>query len=85
MHKEDNTMVLVRLNVGGMDRILRILGGALIMFLVAASHGKWELEVWWGVLVGAIGFFFFVTGVLAWCPFYHALHISTHRHITGKS
>jgi hypothetical protein len=71
---------MVRLNVGGIDRLARIVVGAAIMGLTAASFGKWNLEVWWGALSGIIGFVLFVTGVMAWCPVYYVLKTGTHRH-----
>lgn len=75
---------MVRLNVGGIDRFLRIFGGLAIMILTVVSFGKWHLEVWWGILTGVIGLVLFVTGVMAWCPFYHFLKTGTHRHITDS-
>lgn len=73
---------MVRLNVGGLDRLARIVVGLAIMILTAMSFGKWNLEAWWGILTGIIGLVLFVTGVMAWCPVYYFLKTGTHRHIT---
>jgi hypothetical protein len=74
---------MVRLNVGGLDRLVRIIVGLTIMILTTWSFGKWNLEMWWGFLTGFIGLVLFITGVMAWCPFYRLLKTGTRRHITG--
>lgn len=57
-------------NVGGIDRILRIVVGlAGILFALLSSH---ELAVW-----GWIGIVPLATGVIGWCPAYLPLGIKT--------
>lgn len=57
-------------NVGGIDRILRILVGlAAIAFAVISSH---ELAVW-----GWIGVVPLITGVIGWCPAYLPFGLKT--------
>jgi hypothetical protein len=61
-------------NVGGIDRILRIvLGVALIV------GGFFFLTSTVGTIVGVIGFIPLVTGLLGWCPLYFPFHFSTHK------
>ncbi len=56
-------------NVGGIDRILRLVVGiALIAWGVVTQN-------WWGA-VGIIPLF---TAVVSWCPFYPLLGISTKK------
>lgn len=56
-------------NVGGIDRILRIVAGlALIGWGFYAQN-------WWGA-IGAIPLF---TGLISWCPAYPMLGMSTNK------
>lgn len=59
-------------NVGGVDRILRIVVGvALIAFaLVGPAEISWKWAGWIGVIP-------LVTGLLAWCPLYTVFGIKT--------
>jgi hypothetical protein len=57
----------MKLNVGNTDRILRVIGG--IVVLLAGYYFK----AWWG-LVGLIPL---LTGLIGWCPLYAILGIST--------
>ena len=54
-------------NVGGMDRVLRIVAGLAILGWGVMS-GNW---------LGAIGLVPLATGVLGWCPAYCPLKLST--------
>ncbi|MBO6948838.1 MAG: DUF2892 domain-containing protein [Rhodospirillales bacterium] len=57
-------------NVGGVDRILRIIVGiALIAFAVFSQH---EYAVW-----GWVGIVPLATGIIRWCPAYLPLGIKT--------
>lgn len=57
-------------NVGGIDRILRIIVGlALIAFAVFSQH---EYAVW-----GWVGIVPLATGIIRWCPAYLPLGIKT--------
>ncbi|UCH73710.1 MAG: DUF2892 domain-containing protein [Rhodospirillales bacterium] len=59
-------------NVGGIDRILRILVGlAAIAFALFSGH---ELAVW-----GWIGILPLATGVFAWCPAYLPFGLTTRK------
>lgn len=72
---------MIRLNVGGIDRLLRIVVGLVLMIATAATYGSWHLDVQWGIVTGAIGFVLFITGVMAWCPIYFIAKFSTHHSI----
>lgn len=55
-------------NVGGMDRVLRVVVGlALIVMAVTGTIGVW----------GWIGVVPLVTGLAGWCPAYRLLGMST--------
>jgi type IV secretory pathway TrbD component len=56
-------------NVGGIDRILRILAGLVII--------GWGLyaQNW----LGAIGLVLLVTGLISWCPAYLPFGLSTRK------
>ena len=55
-------------NVGGMDRILRIVIGAVLVLLAVSG----QVGVW-----GWIGLLPLATGLIGWCPPYSLLGIST--------
>jgi hypothetical protein len=56
-------------NVGGIDRILRILAGLAIIAWGVYAH-NW---------LGAIGLVPLVTGLFSWCPVYLPLGLSTRK------
>ena len=55
-------------NVGGIDRIVRIVAG-LVLIVLAAT----QTVGWWGWL----GLLPLATGLLGWCPPYRLLGINT--------
>lgn len=57
----------MKLNVGFIDRLLRIIVGLLIAIL-----GVW-FDSWWGL----IGLIPLATGIFRWCPLYVPFSIST--------
>lgn len=57
-------------NVGGIDRILRIVIGAVLVALAATG----QVGVW-----GWIGLLPLATGLIGWCPPYSLLGINTCR------
>lgn len=59
-------------NVGGIDRILRIIVGAALVlwFLVDQGTGFWH----WAKLIGIVPL---ATGLLSTCPLYSVLGVST--------
>lgn len=59
----------MKLNVGTIDRILRIVLGVVI--IAAGIYYK----SWWG-LVGIVPL---ATGLISWCPLYVPLKISTKK------
>lgn len=59
----------MKLNVGFIDRLLRIIVGLLIAIL-----GVW-FDSWWGL----IGLVPLATGIFRWCPLYVPLKISTKK------
>lgn len=62
-------------NVGGIDRILRIVVGiALIAFALFSGH---EYAVW-----GWVGVVPLATGLIRWCPVYLPFGIKTYK--TGQ-
>ena len=58
----------MKANVGGLDRILRIAGGIVLIALAAMG----VVGVW-----GWIGVVPLLTGLIGWCPAYPLLGIST--------
>lgn len=59
---------MMALNVGNVDRLLRIFGGAaLLAATLAGLLGPW----------GWIGIVPLATGLVAWCPLYRALGLRT--------
>jgi len=59
----------MNLNVGGADRVVRIIAGLVIIAVGYYYHS------WWG----AIGLVPLLTGIFGWCPAYWPFKISTAR------
>jgi hypothetical protein len=57
-------------NVGGVDRVIRILLGCAILSLVVLLDGSLR----W---VGLIGVVPLITGLAGWCPAYTLFHVSS--------
>jgi len=57
----------MKANVGGPDRIFRIVLGIVILGV------GWYFKSWWGL----IGLIPLVTGLVGWCPLYCPFHAST--------
>ena len=57
-------------NVGGIDKVLRIVAGLALLALVFILDGAAR---WWGL----IGIVPLLTGSLGWCPAYLPFGIST--------
>ncbi|MFH1572090.1 MAG: DUF2892 domain-containing protein [Gemmatimonadota bacterium] len=60
-------------NVGGIDRVIRVIAGVVIIGLGVAYHS------WWG----AIGLVPLATALCRWCPPYALFGISTCPRETG--
>ncbi len=56
-------------NVGGTDRILRVVVGVVLLATAILTKQTWAL----------IGLVPFLTGVLGWCPAYLPLGFSSNR------
>ncbi len=59
----------MKTNVGGIDRILRILVG------LALIGWGWWAQNWWG----AVGLIPLLTGLVSWCPAYTLFGMSTKK------
>jgi hypothetical protein len=57
-------------NVGGIDKVLRIVAGLALLSLIFILEGNAR---WWG-LVGIVPL---LTGTLGWCPAYTLIGINT--------
>lgn len=60
----------MKANVGGIDRVLRIVAGAVLLALVFVLDGSAR---WWG-LVGLVPL---ITGFAGYCPLYALLGINS--------
>lgn len=60
----------MKINVGDVDRLIRIVAGLAILSLFFLAEGNLR---WWG-LVGLVPL---ATGLFRWCPAYTLLGIST--------
>lgn len=59
---------MIALNIGNLDRALRIVAGITLIALAASGRlGAWAY----------LGFAALTTGALAWCPLYRLLGIRT--------
>lgn len=64
----------MKTNVGGADRIVRIILGLVIIVL------GFIFKSWWGI----IGFVPVITGLLNYCPAYTLLGVSTKKKINTE-
>lgn len=60
-------------NVGTIDRIVRVAGGAVLAGLGFTG----VVSGWAGILIGLVGLVFITTGAIGWCPIYAALGLKT--------
>ncbi len=58
----------MKVNIGGIDRVIRIVVGALL--LIMAATGTLGIWAWIGIVPLA-------TGLMGWCPAYTLLGIKT--------
>lgn len=62
-------------NESGMDRIIRVIGGAVILILGWSNivHGGF------GLFLRYFGFLPLITGLVGFCPAYYLLHFRTKK------
>lgn len=63
-------------NVGGVDRVLRIIVGILLLLLVSLAYIGPQTQ--WSYL-GLLGIIPLITGIIGYCPPYKLLGINTHK------
>jgi hypothetical protein len=64
--------ILMQTNVGGIDRVVRIVAGIALLSWLALGDGDAR---WWGLLgVIPLG-----TGIARWCPLYLPFRLRTGR------
>ncbi len=66
-------------NVGGIDRVIRVVGGAALVGLTLAGPWKDVLYPW-----GFIGVVPLLTGLMGWCPAYALFGIKTCKSCNGQ-
>jgi hypothetical protein len=59
-------------NVGGIDRIIRIVAG-----LVLILAGFFFLGGTLGIILGILGIIYLLTGLISWCPLYLPCNLNT--------
>ena len=62
------------LNVGGIDRVLRVVLG-----IVLAALGFFYLSGAVGIILGVVGLILLLTGLVGWCPLYLPLKFNTRK------
>jgi len=58
------------INVGQLDRVLRILAGLCLVAILFIEASLWRL-------VGLLGLAYILTGLTRWCPIYSWMGINT--------
>ena len=68
-------------NVGGIDQVLRIIAGSILLLLVSSTFiGP---QTTWAYM-GFIGIIPFITGIIGYCPTYQLLGINTYKNKSRK-
>ena len=62
----------MKANVGGIDKILRIVAGVVLLALTFVLRSESGLWLW-----GLIGIVPLATGLIGWCPFYPLFGLNT--------
>lgn len=62
----------MKANVGGIDKILRVTAGVVLLALTFVLGDESGLWLW-----GLIGIVPLATGLMGWCPFYPLLGINS--------
>jgi len=62
----------MKANVGGIDKVLRIVVGIVLLALIFVLRNESGLWLW-----GLIGIVPLVTGLMNWCPAYSILGLNT--------
>jgi len=62
-------------NVGVVDRALRAILGILVIGYVALNYVT--LAPFWTVILGIVGLFLLITGIVGFCPLYALLKIDS--------
>lgn len=60
----------MKLNVGNVDKVIRIIAGIALLSLIFILEGNAR---WWGL----IGLVPLITGLIGWCPAYSLIGTST--------
>jgi len=62
--------MIMKANVGGIDKALRIIGGIVLLalFFVLEGNARW---------LGLIGLVPLLTGLIGWCPAYALIGVKT--------
>ncbi len=63
---------VMKVNVGGIDRLLRIVAGIVLLALVFVLKNESGYWLW-----GLIGIVPLATGLMGWCPAYSILGMNT--------
>ena len=59
-------------NVGGIDKLLRIVAGIVLLALTLVLRNEQGLWMW-----GLVGIVPLATGLMGWCPFYPLLGMNS--------
>ena len=62
----------MKVNVGGIDKVLRIVAGIVLLALTFVLKSEGGLWLW-----GLIGIVPLATGLMGWCPAYSILGMNT--------
>ncbi len=65
----------MKANVASWDRIVRVVLGLVLGYLVIAGVITGALAI----VLGIVGVVFLITGIVGFCPLYSALKLSTRR------
>lgn len=79
MDEDEDEVVMIRENMGGFDRLARIIGGVILIALSYFKLTGYALAIIW-----IFGLYGLVTGIIAYCPVLAVFGVNTAKRIDNS-
>lgn len=74
----------MKANVGGVDKILRIVFGGVLIVVAIVMYFIWDSLFLWALIGGIVGIVLLGTGLMNFCLAYLPFGLSTHKSDTTQ-